>query len=85
MKVKGESKVTQSCPTRSDPMDCSLPGSSIHGIFQQARVLEWVANTGGMHDVNSKLSVYAPYVLLTELQEWPKRVNILLANLTCYQ
>ena len=42
MKVKIESEVTQSCPTLSDPMDCSLPGSSIHGIFQ-ARVLEWGA------------------------------------------
>ena len=42
MKVKSESKVAQSCPTLSDPMDCSLPGSSVHGIFQ-ARVLEWVA------------------------------------------
>ena len=42
MKVKSESKVAQSCPTLSDPMDCSLPGSSIHGIFQ-ARVLEWGA------------------------------------------
>ena len=42
MKVKSESKVTQSCPTLSDPMDCSLPGSSIHGIFQ-AGVLEWGA------------------------------------------
>ena len=41
-KVKSESEVAQSCPTLSDPMDCSLPGSSIHGIFQ-ARVLEWVA------------------------------------------
>ena len=41
MKVKSESEVTQSCPTLSDPMDCSLPGSSVHGIFQ-ARVLEWV-------------------------------------------
>ena len=41
-KVKSESEVTQSCPTLSDPMDCSLPGSSIHGIFQ-ARVLEWGA------------------------------------------
>ena len=40
MKVKSESEVTQSCPTLSDSMDCSLPGSSIHGIFQ-ARVLEW--------------------------------------------
>ena len=42
MKVKSESEVTQSCLTLSDAMDCSLPGSSIHGIFQ-ARVLEWVA------------------------------------------
>ena len=42
MKVKSESEITQSCPTVSDPMDCSPPGSSIHGIFQ-ARVLEWVA------------------------------------------
>ena len=41
-KVKSESEVTQSCPTLSDPMDCSLPGSSVHGIFQ-ARVLEWGA------------------------------------------
>ena len=42
MKEKSESKVAQSCPTLRDPMDCSLPGSSIHGIFQ-ARVLEWGA------------------------------------------
>ena len=43
MKVK-KTEVTQSCPTLSDPMDCSLPGSSFHGIFQ-ARVLEWGAIT----------------------------------------
>ena len=42
MKVKSESEVAQSCPTLSDPVDCSLPGSSIQGIFQ-ARVLEWGA------------------------------------------
>ena len=42
MKVKSEREVAQSCPTLSDPMDCSLPGSSVHGIFQ-ARVLEWGA------------------------------------------
>ena len=42
MKVKSESEVAQSCLTLSDPMDCSLPGPSIHGIFQ-ARVLEWGA------------------------------------------
>ena len=42
MKVKSENEFAQSCPTLLDPMDCSLPGSSIHGIFQ-ARVLEWGA------------------------------------------
>ena len=40
--MKSESEVVQSCPTLSNPIDCSLPGSSIHGIFQ-ARVLEWGA------------------------------------------
>ena len=42
VKVKSESEVAQSCPTLTDPMDCSLPGSSIHGTLQ-ARVLEWGA------------------------------------------
>ena len=42
MKVKSEGEVAQLCPTLSDPMDCSPPGSSIHEIFQ-TRVLEWVA------------------------------------------
>ena len=42
MKVKSEREVAQSCPILSDPMDCSPPGSSVHGIFQ-ARVLEWGA------------------------------------------
>ena len=42
MKVKSESEVAQLCPTLRDPMDCSLPGSSVHGIFQ-AKVLEWGA------------------------------------------
>ena len=42
MKVKSEMEVAQSYPTRSDPMDCGLPGSSVHGIFQ-AGVLEWGA------------------------------------------
>ena len=42
MKTKSESEVARSCSTLSDPMDCSLPGSSVHGIFQ-ARVLERVA------------------------------------------
>ena len=44
MKVKSESEVAQSCPTLRNARDCSLPGSSVHGIFQ-ARVLEWGAIT----------------------------------------
>ena len=48
MKVKSESAVAQSCLTLSDPMDCSLPGSSVHGIFQ-ARVLEWGAIAFSTH------------------------------------
>ena len=44
MEVKIESEVAQPCLTPRDPMDCSLPGSSVHGILQ-ARVLEWVAKT----------------------------------------
>ena len=51
MKVKSESEVAQSCPTLRDPMDCSLPGSSIRGIFQ-ARALEWgaIAFSDSMYD-----------------------------------
>ena len=57
MKVKSESEVAQSCPTLSDPMDCSLPGSSVHGIFQ-ARVLEWGAIAYSATDISlSKLRV----------------------------
>ena len=52
MKVESESEVTQSCPTLSNPMDCSLPGSSIHGIFQ-ARVLEWGAIAFSLFTTNS--------------------------------
>ena len=62
MKVKSESEVAQSCLTLSDPMDCSLPGSSVHGIFQ-ARVLEW----GAIAFFNTKLrklQMIAYYVLL---------------------
>ena len=55
MKVKSESEVAQSCLTLSDPMDCSLPGSSIHGIFQ-ARVLEWGAIAFSPGSLDSKNS-----------------------------
>ncbi|MGJ8488599.1 hypothetical protein ACSFB5_11960, partial [Glaesserella parasuis] len=48
---ESESEVAQWCPTLSDPMDCSLPGSSVHGIFQ-ARVLEWGAIAFSTMDLN---------------------------------
>ena len=54
MKVKSESEVAQLCPTLSNPMDCSLPGSSIHGIFQ-ARVLEWGAIAFSDHSLRTRL------------------------------
>jgi len=62
MKVKSESEVAQSCPTLPYPMDCSLAGSSTHGIFQ-ARVLEWAAigYAGSIPGQGTKLS---PHTLL---------------------
>ena len=56
MKVKSESEVTQSCPTLCDPMDCSPPGSSIHGIFK-TRVLEWgvIAFSTGNYEMHENL------------------------------
>ena len=54
MKGKSESEVAQSCLTFSNPMDCSLPGSSVHGIFQ-ARELEWVAVAFSMTNLDSIL------------------------------
>ena len=60
MKVKSESEVAQSCLTLSDPMDCSLPGSSAHGIFQ-ARVLEWGAIAFSEGDMKSPVTAtYQP-------------------------
>ena len=55
MKVKREREVAQSCPTLSDPMDRSLPGSSIHGIFQ-ARVLEWGAIAFSMEHTTARIN-----------------------------
>ena len=62
MKVKSESEVAQSCLTLWDPMDCSPPGSSIHGIFQ-ARVLEWVAMAAVIIRI-SQLYLYATTCIL---------------------
>ena len=61
MKVKSEREVSQSCPTLSDPMDCSLPGSSTHGIFQ-ARVLELGASafSKGKSGMHQKMGTYQP-------------------------
>ena len=66
MKVKSESEVTQSCPTLSDPMDCSLPGSSVQGIFQ-ARVLKWGAIAFSVYiseviDIIYRVSLMAQWV-----------------------
>ena len=57
MKVKSESEVTHSCPTHHDPMDCSPPGSSVHGIFQ-ARVLEWGAIGFSQPRIEKSLHLY---------------------------
>ena len=66
MKVKSESEIAQLCPTLSDPMDCSPPGSSLHGTFQ-ARVLEWGAiafSVGHNNDVESFVKDKLNYVFL---------------------
>ena len=64
MKVKSESEVTQLCTTLSDPMDCSLPGSSVHGIFQ-AKVLEWGAIA---FIVSTKLAENAFYMSIIQFR-----------------
>ena len=66
MNVKSESEVAQSCPTLSDPMDCSLPGSSFPGIFQ-ARVLEWgtIAFSGGGRKPHKLPWVSGPWLVGT--------------------
>ena len=71
MKVKSESEVAQSCLTLHDPMDCSLPGSSVHGIFQ-ARVLEWgaIAFSG---QVGQKREIVLVVKKLLSIQKKKKR------------
>ena len=66
MKVKSESEVAQSCPTLSDPKDCSPPGSSVHGIFQ-ARELEWGAIAFSNH--------YKPREMHTKNGEFPNKTD----------
>ena len=69
MKVKSESEVAQSPPTLSDPMDCSLPGSSLRGIFQ-ARVLEWgaIAFCRDLNIYNSKGRLCLSLWLFTDVE-----------------
>ena len=69
MKVKSESEEAQSCSTLRDPMDCSPPGSSIHGIFQ-ARVLEWVA----IALVCLEALIYRYYISVPN-GEWPYELH----------
>ena len=73
MKVKGEREVAQLCPTCSNPMDCSLPGSSFHRIFQ-ARVLEWgaIAFSGLFRMICRKLGFFSLHKcpLLLSRQDW---------------
>ena len=80
MKVKSESEVAQSCPTPIDPVDCSLPGSSIHGIFQ-ARVLEWGAIAFSIiHAIQTQFYKSA-FDLIYRWENRPgKRLNILLSS-----
>ena len=66
MKVKSESEVAQLCPTHSNPMDHSLPGSSVHGIFQ-ARVLEWGAIAFSSSKFHIYVLIYCLAVFLSEL------------------
>ena len=78
MKVKSESEVAQSCLTLSDRVDCHLPGSSVHRIFQ-ARVVEWVAIA--FSDYRPKLSIFSElsYLRMTSRK---KRKNIALTRWT---
>ena len=80
MKVKSKSEVAQSCLTLSDPMDCSLPGSSVHGIFQ-ARVLEWSA-IAFSHSVSCRwikpwiLSLGNRFYLYYQWEEWINKITV---------
>ena len=83
MKVKSESEVAKSCPTLSDPMDCSLPGSSVHGI-PQARILERLpfASPGDLPDSGIKFgspTLQADY-LPSEPPEKPMKITVCVLN-----
>ena len=77
MKVKSESDVAQLCPTLGDPMDCSLAGSSAHGIFQ-ARVLEW-----GAIAFSNSTTEYTKYPIKEKFQLCLWRGMGFAVNVTC--
>ena len=80
MKVKSEGEVTQLCPTVHDLMDCSLPGSSAHGVFQ-ARVLEWVAISFSYSYLNKRVWVNTLVLWqLNSLKLFPLKVCNKIAN-----
>ena len=78
MKVKSESEIAQSCPTPSDPMDCSPPGSSVHGICQ-ARVLEWDAIAFSDLHVSSILKMWNR-VIKAVLESFSANSNICVSS-----
>ena len=80
MEVKSEREVSQSCPTLSDPMDCSLPGSSIHGIFQE-RVLEWGAIAFSHRPLS--LSQFFSVYFLSVVSNWVNCIDLLYNLLIC--
>ena len=80
MKVKSESEVAQSCPTLRNPMDCSLPGSSVHG-FSQARVLEWVAIAFSVFDCTFHQRACLPFPTPPRDLDWnlfPLRIDFVM-------
>ena len=79
MKVKSESEVAQSCPTLRDPVDCSPPGSSIHGIFQ-ARVLEWGAIASSTLILMLSLKPFLPLRVFCCIDEKLVETNIFILN-----
>ena len=83
VKVKSESEVAPSCPTPSNPMDCGLPGPSVHGIFQ-ARVLEWVAIafSGPMHYFFSNYMTHLAH-LISNYQSF-KTVSTVTEQVICF-
>ena len=78
MKVKSEREVAQSCPTLSNPMDCILPGSSMHGIFQ-ARVLEWGAIA--FSEKRGRYRYLDPYLTPFKMGQRPKTIKPLEENI----